>query len=261
MKSLFLICLLCVVGLFATVWVVQNNPDSIYSKNTTSNPNTTETPSTNSSTSSSTSNTKWYLVDNDTMEDQTICLEGYPPINISGNNTIIRLSYNLVVEALQDCPEWLLENCSAIYLESDEVMNSEQDADHVSASEMAGITYRSDLSVHIRSQIWKDSESGKMSWKYYDENSRNGCLKNIKMTLYHELAHTYDFAYGVVSNYDLSVLTSNTAGVCSSSSANDTHYNYCSSYPVETFADAICCYVMGIDLPDGVQGWIDELPK
>ena len=198
----------------------------------------------------------------ETMDDGVVYLDDFPPIHIVGNGTILEDSYELLVEGLQDSPRWLLTNCSAIYLDSDEIFNNLPNSDDASSSESIGMAISSDKSVHIRSPYFinNDDEFDCINENYYFDDT---ALSYIKRTIYHELAHLYDYANGISDSYDTSILQNNSEAICNNSvfEFDQSLYDYCTGNPKELFADAVWLYCTGESVPSSVRGWISNLPK
>lgn len=208
------------------------------------------------------------------MEDQTIYLDGLPPIYIQGNGTISRLSYNILIEALQDLPDWYKENCQAVYLESDNIFSevSYTFSSGFSINNMDGYSNSKTMAVHIRAHYEFDAETNHFmvgGTKKVDLNEFDNSIKysselynsekaSTRKTVFHEFGHIYDYSQNIVNTYDSSILKNYTNDVCTTNKELD---SYCSSDIKETFAYAMEKYTNGGELPDDVRTWIDSLPK
>lgn len=105
---------------------------------------------------------------NEVISDQTLSIEGLPPIELHSNNTFKKLQIERYIEEnIKTQPAYLLANCKVIKLYGDGLFKNTFQHDAY------GISFYPEMSVALNCEIGAD-----------------------EVTLAHELSHVYDFING-----------------------------------------------------------------
>lgn len=152
---------------------------------------------------------------NATYEDQTLYIDGLPPIVLHGDNEFNQLSINKFIdEYIKTQPQFLLDNCKMIYIEKPEYIDNGKGDDRDYATNR-------DMTIHL---------------------AYHGISETYKLeTVTHELSHIFDFQNNVISKQEkfMSIWKHNKGTFEFPEVDND----YCNNDVREFFAESAQLYI------------------
>lgn len=139
---------------------------------------------------------------NRTINDQTLYIDGLPPIVLRGDGELKQKDVDYFIDKnIKTQPHFLLKNCNAIYLYSDNFYKK------VNGNSLASGAYSDSgtMSIYINLDMhWSD-----------------------KITMPHELSHIFDYKYGVHWASNSSQFKKLAKQYCNSLNALESNYDYC----------------------------------